>query len=58
MINAVSPYLGDGFLREAVQSDLWDQSKSTQGVYRLNDPYGFLELPEWKWGAMLSFAKA
>ena len=57
MIQAVTPYLGDGFLREAQCGDLQIPSSSREGVFKLSDGLAFLELPVWPFGQMLAFAK-
>ena len=59
MIEAVTPYLGDGFLRAANQGDLSNPwGSSAEGAFKLTDSLDFLEMPVWKFGDMLSFAKA
>ncbi len=49
--------MGDGFLRAAEPRDLQTGSPGA-GVFKITDPHGFLEMPVWKFGDMLSFAKA
>ena len=56
MLGQVSPYVGDGMLRPAVDSEIWRGTKD--GVYKVIDPSLVMGLPLWKWGDLLSFAKA
>jgi hypothetical protein len=56
MIEEVHPYTADGFLRPATAAETWGESP--EGVYKVTDVPLLKSMPLWKWGDILSFAKA
>jgi len=56
MIEEVHPHTADGFLRPARADECWYGSHV--GVYKVADKALLQSMPIWKWGDMLSFAKA
>ena len=54
-IQAVSPYLGDSFLRPCQQAEIWQGNK--EGVYAVNDKPLLSSMPIFKFEDNISFTK-
>ena len=55
MIQSVSPYLGDDFLRPCTDSEIWKGGKD--GVYAVNNKQQLSAMPIFKFEDIISFSK-
>ena len=55
-IEAVTPFMGDGFLRQALPDEV--QDGDTEGVYRIVPREAFQRVEAWSFAQLMAFARA